>query len=95
MSRVKSGHLAKLLLWIVLGIVGICLGAAGVSFIVNCGLSTRSQSIKQFSEADLARLAEALHMQRSLPSWKSLAMQEGFYLDEILADTLKDMAACP
>ena len=67
-------RLAKLLLWTLLGLIGFCLGAALIFAAVNRTLPTHSQTVEQLTEADLARLDEALHLRRSLgeaiwPGW--------------------------
>jgi hypothetical protein len=66
----------KFLLWLLLGLSGLCLAAAGISALANRGLPTQSASPERLTDADRARLVEALHLRQSLgdsvwPGWGS------------------------
>lgn len=66
----------KVLLWLLLGLSGLCLLAAGISAVINRGLPLQSSTPERLTDADLARLEEALHLRQTLgdsvwPGWGS------------------------
>jgi hypothetical protein len=40
-------------------------------------------------------MAQAVLLDNINPSWKSLAMQEGVYLEDLLEEALKNVTSCP
>jgi len=62
------------LIFIVLGVILLCLVAAGVSALVNHSLPTGSQIVDRLSDLEKARLAEVFHLRQTLgdavwPGW--------------------------
>lgn len=70
-SRPKA---RKLIVWFVIAVIGLCLVATTGLFIWNQNLPTESTIVDLLSEAEKARLAEAIHLHSSLgeavwPGW--------------------------
>jgi hypothetical protein len=61
MKRKKS-----ILLFIISGVILLCLAAVGISAVSNRSLNRESPATDRLSELDKARLAEAIHLRRSL-----------------------------
>ena len=68
----------KILLWIVIGLAGLCLAGAGLSVLSNQSLPDRIESSDRLSELDKARLAETLRLKQELGDqvWPGLAAAE-------------------
>ncbi len=59
-TPVRSRRFRQIVLGAVTGLLLVCLGAIAFSALANRGLPTRSQFTERLSEAEKARLAEAL-----------------------------------
>lgn len=77
----------RILGWGVLGLVGLCLAAAGVSALVNLGLPNQSSVTQRLSDREKFRLIEALNLRKSLgdsiwPGWSALDIPFTVYNEE-------------
>jgi hypothetical protein len=80
-------RLQRLVLFAVLGLVGLCLGAVLLALIANQGLPQRSTVVERLSERERARLSEATHLRRTLgdavwPGWGAVDIPFAIYNEE-------------
>lgn len=68
----------QIILWMVIGLVGLCLVGAGLSFLSNQTLPDQIDSNDRLPDLDKARLAETLHLKQELGDqvWPGLAVAE-------------------
>jgi hypothetical protein len=78
---------SRLLLWVGVGLVGLCLAAAGVSALVNLGLPAHSNVPSRLSDREKFRLIEANALRKALgdsvwPGWSALDIPFTVYNEE-------------
>ena len=74
----RQSRRRKILLWAMIGLVGLCLAGAGLSILSNQGLPDQIDSGDRLSELDKARLTETLRLKQELGDqvWPGLAAAE-------------------
>jgi hypothetical protein len=77
-GRQRQGRRRKILLWLVIGLVGLCLAGAGLSALSNRSLPDQIDSGDRLSDLDKARLTESLRLKQELGDqvWPGLAAAE-------------------
>jgi hypothetical protein len=80
-------RIRRIVLFVLTGLLGLCLLAAAMSALSNIGLPTHAQAADRLSALDKARLAEATHLRRTLgdatwPGWGAAAIPFLVYNEE-------------
>jgi hypothetical protein len=77
MDQLSMKRLSRIILFILLGLVGVCLAAVIISWVSNQSLPTQSPVVDRLSESEKARLSEAANLRLKLgdavwPGWSKV-----------------------